>query len=73
MAAAGLFMRHAKSAAMKMLFPALPGLLLIASGIWHCRTTLLPVAPENSRDVMLLWAIHCFKNDLRTRERIEQR
>lgn len=41
-----------------MLFPALPGLLLIASGYGIAEQTLLPVA-QNSRDVMLLpvWAI----------------
>ncbi|EAS0131285.1 multiple antibiotic resistance protein MarB [Salmonella enterica] len=37
---------------MKMLFPALPGLLLIASGYGIAEQTLLPVA-QNSRDVML--------------------
>ncbi len=36
-----------------MLFPALPGLLLIASGYGIAEQTLLPVA-QNSRDVMLL-------------------
>lgn len=35
-----------------MLFPALPGLLLIASGYGIAEQTLLPVA-QNSRDVML--------------------
>ncbi|RJH99149.1 multiple antibiotic resistance protein MarB [Salmonella enterica subsp. enterica serovar Lubbock] len=35
---------------MKMLFPALPGLLLIASGYGIAEQTLLPVA-QNSRDV----------------------
>lgn len=52
MATVSLFMRHAKST-MKMLFAALPGLLLIASGYGIAEQTRLPVA-QNSRDVMLL-------------------
>ncbi|EGD1493696.1 multiple antibiotic resistance regulatory protein MarB [Salmonella enterica] len=38
---------------MKILFPVLPGLLLIASGYGIAEQTLLPVA-QNSCDVMLL-------------------
>ncbi|EAB9925914.1 multiple antibiotic resistance protein MarB [Salmonella enterica subsp. enterica] len=49
---------------MKMLFPALPGLLLIASGYSIAEQTLLPVA-QNSRDVMLLPCVGDQPNDLR--------
>ncbi|HFQ8637053.1 multiple antibiotic resistance protein MarB [Salmonella enterica] len=48
---------------MKMLFPALPGLLLIASGYGIAEQTLLPVA-QNSRDVMLLPCVGDPPNDL---------
>ncbi|AHW28371.1 multiple antibiotic resistance protein MarB [Salmonella enterica] len=48
---------------MKMLFPALPGLLLIASGYGIAEQTLLPVA-QNSRDVMLLPCVSDPPNDL---------
>lgn len=51
MATASLFMRHVKRM-MKMLLPALPGLLLIASGYGIAEQTLLPAA-QNSHDVML--------------------
>lgn len=46
-----------------MLFPALPGLLLIASGYGIAEQTLLPVA-QNSRDVMLLPCVGDPPNDL---------
>ncbi|AID24842.1 multiple antibiotic resistance protein MarB [Salmonella bongori] len=51
MAIVSLNMRYAKCT-MKMLFPALPGLLLIASGYGIAEQTLLP-ATQNSRNVML--------------------
>lgn len=46
-----------------MLFPALPGLLLIASGYSIAEQTLLPTA-QNSRDVMLLPSVGDPPNDL---------
>ncbi|HCM1917458.1 TPA: multiple antibiotic resistance protein MarB [Salmonella enterica subsp. salamae serovar 28:r:e,n,z15] len=48
---------------MKMLFPALPGLLLIASGYGIAEQTRLPVA-QNRRDVMLLPSVGDPPNDL---------
>ncbi|AXD31164.1 multiple antibiotic resistance protein MarB [Salmonella enterica] len=48
---------------MKMLFPALPGLLLIASGYGIAEQTLLPTA-QNSHDVMLLPSVGDPPNDL---------
>ncbi|EIB7679112.1 multiple antibiotic resistance protein MarB [Salmonella enterica] len=48
---------------MKILFPVLPGLLLIASGYGIAEQTLLPVA-QNSCDMMLLPSVGVPPNDL---------